>query len=243
MAKGAVESMLTFATTVTASSPEDTPNPSTPDTGSDRNSIGFLLNCPSETDFIQEFPKSTTLSPNSKPDGFSSMVPPGRNFQQMGEMGGNASVYQEYGHMMQENNNIDVFLSHLELSNFEQQTNNWQMPGENMILWSGADSLFLDRGVLEQRAFDIRSKLEFASKIMNPPHPPAPEITEALGLITADNIAAWIKLYFRHWHKHAPMVHEVTFNPCHAAIPLVLALMSLGAMVRPLILSISGTIP
>ncbi|KUJ20601.1 uncharacterized protein LY89DRAFT_578525 [Mollisia scopiformis] len=221
-------SRLTFAITAVASSPEGTPNPSTPDTGSDRNSIGFLLNCPSESDFIQEFPKSTTLSPNSRPDGFSSLDPPVRNFHQIGEAG-NASVYQEYGHMIQENN-IDVLLSHLEFSNFEQQTNNWQMPGENMILWSGPDALFLDRGVLEQRAFDIRSKLKFASDIMNPPHTPPPEVLQALELITADSIAAWIKLYFRHWHKHAPMVHEATFNPCHAAVPLVLSLMSLGAM-------------
>ncbi|KAF8867283.1 hypothetical protein BDZ45DRAFT_638740 [Acephala macrosclerotiorum] len=213
----------------TASSPEETPNPSTPDTGSDRNSIGFLLNCPSETDFIQEFPKSTTLSPNTKPNGFASIVPPGRHFEQIEDVANGASAYQEYGHMIQENN-LDVFLQQLEFSNFEHQTNNWQLPGESMILWSGTDASFLDRAVLEQKAFEIKSKLKFVSDIMNPPHSAPPEVLEALESITADNIAAWIKLYFRHWHKHAPLVHEATFNPCNAAVPLVLALMGLGAM-------------
>lgn len=225
-----MERRLTFAITTTASSPEETPNPSTPDNGSDRNSIGFLLNCPSETDLIQEYPKSTTLSPNNKPDGPSNLLPVGRTYEPVEDLSGGASVYQEYGHMIKENN-VDVFLSHLELSTFEQQTHNWQMPGDNMILWSESDSLFLDRTVLEQRAFDIRTKIKFASDVMNPPHPPPAEVLGALDLITADNIAAWIKLYFRHWHKHAPMVHEATFNPCSAAEPLVLALMSLGAMV------------
>jgi hypothetical protein len=214
----------------TASSPEETtPNPTTPDTSSDRNSIGFLLNCPSERDFIEEFPKSTTLSPNSKPEGYSSSGPSGQHFHHMGDIPDRTSVYREYGHMIQENN-IDVFLSHLDFSNFEQQTNNWQMPGENLILWSGSDR-FLDRGVFEQKAFQIRSTMKHTSEIMNPPHSPPAEIVEALELITADNIAAWIKLYFRHWHKHAPMVHEATFDPCNAACPLILSLMSLGAMV------------
>jgi hypothetical protein len=215
-----------------ASSPEETttPGPSTPDTGSDRNSIGFLLNCPGETDFMREFPKSTTLSPNNRAADFSSLMSIGRRFEPgTGELAG-PSMYQEYGHMIQENN-LDVFLSQLEFSNFEQRTNNWQMPGENMVLWSGPDALFLDRAVMDQRAFDIREKLKYTAATQNPPHLPSKELLDAIELITADNLAAWIKLYFRHWHKHAPMVHEATLNPCNAALPLVLGLMSLGGMV------------
>lgn len=132
--------------------------------------------------------------------------------------------------MIQENN-IDVFLNRLDFQNFEQQTNNWQMPNENMILWSGPDALFLDRRVLEQRAFDIREKLRYTASVQNPPHLPSKEVIDAIEVITAESIASYIKLYFRHWHKHAPMVHEATFNPCTAALPLVLSLMSLGGMV------------
>lgn len=215
----------------TVSSPEETtPNPTTPDTASDRASIGFLLNCPRETDFIEEFPKSTNSSPNPRPGNFSNLTStPGRSFQPMDGVANGPLAYRDYGHIQE--TNLDVFLSHLEFSNFEQQTNNWQTPNENLIPWSGSDALFLDRTILGQKAFEIKSSLKRASELMNPPHRPPAEILDALELIVADNIAAWIKLYFKHWHKHAPMVHEATFNPCNAAVPLVLSLMSLGAMV------------
>ncbi|KAH7383612.1 hypothetical protein BKA64DRAFT_163191 [Cadophora sp. MPI-SDFR-AT-0126] len=217
----------------TISSPEEqysqTPPPrSTPDTPNDRNSIGFLLNCPSENDFIREFPQSSTRSPSSKPD----ILPASSSATEYGAQSSASSatpVFQQYGHMIQANN-IDVFLNRLEFQNFEQQTNNWQMPNENMILSSGPDSPFLDRKVLEQRAFDIREKLRYMAAVQNPPHLPPKELIDAIELITADKVAAYIKLYFRHWHKHAPMVHQATFNPCTAALPLVLSLMSLGGM-------------
>merc|ERR1712093_401986 len=80
------------------------------------------------------------------------------------------------------------------------------------------------------RAFDIREKLRYTAAVQNPPHLPPKELIDAIELISADKLAAYIKLYFRHWHKHAPMVHEATFNPCTAALPLVLSLMSLGGM-------------
>jgi len=63
------------------------------------------------------------------------------------------------------------------------------------------------------------------------PNLPPKELVEAIELITGNKVAEFIKLYFKHWHKHAPMVHEATFNLCTAALPLVLALMSLGGMV------------
>lgn len=139
-------------------------------------------------------------------------------------------MFQGYRQVAQENN-LDVMLSHLEFTAFEQRTNNWQMPGENMMSWSGPDALFVDRTAMDQRAFDIREKLKYTAATQNPPHLPSKELLDAIELITVDNFAAYIKLYFRHWHKHAPMVHEATFNPTTAALPLVLALMSLGGMV------------
>lgn len=214
-----------------------TPGPSTPETvtGSDRNSIGFLLNGSGETDFMREFPKSSTLSPNKNFSGVMSMdrrfeAPPGDQQPGPGSAPGpHLGAHQEYEPMAPENN-LDVLLSHLEFSTFEQRTHNWQMPGENMILWSGPDALFVDRAAMDQRAFDIREKLKYTAATQNPPHMPSKDVLEAIDMINADRLAAHIKLYFRHWHKHAPMVHEATFNPSTAALPLVLALMSLGGM-------------
>ncbi|CZS90558.1 related to transcription factor Pig1p [Rhynchosporium graminicola] len=215
-----------------ASSPEEqesqTPPRSASEMTSDRNSIGFLLNCPSENDFIREFPQSSIRSPSSKPEMFAAM-PAGKGYGVSVPAPGSASVLQQYGHMIQENN-IDVFLNRLEFQHFEQETSNWQRPNEHTILWSGPDALFLDRRLLDQRAFDIREKLKYMAAVQSSPQLPSKENSDAIELITADSIASFIKLYFRHWHKHAPMVHEATFNPCTAAIPLVLSLLSLGGM-------------
>ena len=182
---------------------------------------------------MQEFPKSGTLSPSAKAAEFPHPMSGDERLRRLhidGSFPISASGYRDNGHM-RDDNNLDVFLSNLEFGTFERQTHNWQMPGENMILWSGPDALYLDRAVLEQRAFEIREKLNFTAATQNPPNPPSKEVLEAIQLITADNIAAYIKLYFRHWHKHGPIVHEPSFNPCTAALPLVLALMSLGGMV------------
>jgi hypothetical protein len=216
-----------------ASSPEETttPGPSTPDTGSDRNSIGFLLNGTGDTDFMREFPKSTTLSPHNQAADFVSMAVDTRREP----VAVGSSMYQGYRPTDPENH-LDVMLSQLEFTTFEQRTNNWQMPNENMMLWSGPDALFVDRTAMDQRAVDIREKLKYTAAAQNSPHPPSKELLDAIELITADNFAAYIKLYFRHWHKHAPMVHEATFNPTTAALPLVLALMSLGGMVNGVLL-------
>ncbi len=210
-----------------ASSPETTtPGPSTPDAGSDRNSIGFLLNGTGETDFMCEFPKSTTLSPHNQAVDFSSMEVD-RHYE---PVTGGPSIYQENQSTTPENN-LDIMLSHLELTTFEGMTNNWEIPGENMRLWPGPGSFSVDRTAMEQRAFDVREKLKYTAATLNPPHLPYQELLDAIELITADNFAAYINLYFRHWHKHAPMVHEATFDPNTAALPLALALMGLGGMV------------
>jgi hypothetical protein len=215
---------------IAATSPDGSvSNSVTPDPNSDRNSIGFLLNRPGETDFMQEFPKSSTMSPQ-KAGEFAGLVDAERRFEpHIGNVPG-GTLYQEYGQLVHENN-LDVFLSHLEFQTFEQQTNNWQVPDDNVIAWSGPNSISLDKAILDQRAFDIREKLKYTAATINPPHSPSNEVLDAIEIITADNIAAYVKLYFNHWHKHAPMVHEATFNPCRAALPLVLALMSLGGMV------------
>jgi hypothetical protein len=174
---------------------------------------------------LREFPKSTTLSPNNQTSELSNVTPIRNGFAPL------PSVYQQYGHMIQENN-LDVFLSHLEFQQtFEQETHNWQVIGGNSISSLGPDSRYLDQAALEQRAFDIREKLKHAAATHNFPHLPPKELLQAVELITANNIAEYVQLYFKHWHKHAPMVQQATFNPCTSALPLVLALMCLGGMV------------
>jgi hypothetical protein len=113
------------------------------------------------------------------------------------------------------------------------------MAGENKVTWSGRDIPSLDRIVLEQRAFEIRDRLKYTAATMNQPNGPSQELLDAIESITARNIGTWCRLYFRHWHKHGPLVHEATFDPVKAALPLVLALMSIGGMVGLMKLSLT----
>lgn len=139
------------------------------------------------------------------------------------------TVYESYGHMTQASD-LDLLLDRLEFENFEQHPSNWQLSNENMIVWSGASTPFLDPIALAQRASEIREKLKYAAAIQNPPYLPPKEVVEAIELVTPERIATYSFLYFANWHLHAPMVHEATFNPCTAALPLALSVMSLGAM-------------
>lgn len=179
---------------------------------------------------MREFPKDATLSPNGKSTELKNLMALDDVLFPMGSLTGSIPVYSDYGQVAPDSN-LDTFLRHLEFSTFEQQTHNYPGPAENMILWSGADTGYLDRGVLTPRVFDIREKLRYTAMTMNPPHAPPKEVLDAIELLTVNKIVFWIKLYFRHWHKHGPIVHEATFSPCSAALPLVLAMMSIGGMV------------
>jgi len=198
--------------------------------GSDRNSIGFLLNCPSDGDFIREFPKDITLSPpqDNAAASFTSMMPM-RNTYDPGISSASMPGYHDFDQPVM-GSNLEVFLSNLEFDNFERQTQNYSMPGENLMVLPSPDGL-VNPAALEPRAFQIREKLIYSAQTLQQANLLPKEILEAIENITATNIASWIKLYFRHWHKHGPIVHEPSFNPCIAALPLVLALMSLGGMV------------
>jgi hypothetical protein len=196
--------------------------------------IGFLLNGEGDKDFMNEFPKSMTLSPSSQAADFQATSAARSGFPSLAgpPMAGQQAFPRHYGQIQPENDhNLDTMLRNLEFSTFEQQTNNWQAPDGNMMLWSGAEGIYLNRNVLEQRAFDIKEKLRYTAHTMNMPHQPSKEVLDAIEHITAESIVLNLKLYFSHWHRHAPLVHEPTFNPCSAALPLVLALMSLGGMV------------
>ncbi|KAG9228019.1 hypothetical protein BJ875DRAFT_478678 [Amylocarpus encephaloides] len=218
------------------SSPNDTPREtvsrSMPDLSqSDRNSIGFLLNAGNAMDFMREFPKSTTLSPNSRSVDYQGMMASRNSYDPIRAHDNDGlPPYQEYGQMGQAvpENNLDVMLRNLEFATFERE--NWQVSAENQIPWRGPEGGFINRQVLDQRAFEIKDKLRYTASTQSIPHPTSKEALDRIERISADSIATNIKLYFRHWHKHAPMVHEATFNPCSAALPLVMALMSLGGM-------------
>ncbi|KAM3086871.1 hypothetical protein ACMFMF_000806 [Clarireedia jacksonii] len=214
-----------------------TPPSTTPEPSSDRNSIGFLLNCPNEQDFMHEFPKAPTLSPKSGIVEYANLSPPRMNIEPWlgGVMNGNVSSYGYSGNMDVDPNLIDS-LANLEFETFERQRQiqGWQFPEGNVTSWFESNDSFYTRNILEQRAFDIREKLRYAASTQSMPNVLTKEMIDSIELIKADTIASFTSLYFKHWHHHAPMVHKASYNPCTAALPLVLSIMSLGGMVIPL---------
>ena len=200
----------------------------------DRNSIGFLLNGAGESDFSRDFPKSLTLSPMTsirdlipinKPFDASQPVLTRPNYDQ--EL---LTPVSQHNRRMSSDTSLDIFLSSLEFSTFERQTQNYQLPNEDVLPWSGYNVAFADKPVLEQRAFDVREKLRYETAMFSP-GVASNEVLDAIDILTADNIAKWTQLYFRHWHKSYPIVHEPSYHPCSAALPLLLSMACIGGMV------------
>ena len=107
--------------------------------------------------------------------------------------------------------------------------------------WMGSDERI--RSIMEKRAHDVREGLKMTAhnyNIISQQGNAMEQFYDAVEIVTADSIVQNIDLYFRNWHRHAPMVHQPTFNACNAALPLVLALMALGGMVGDIILTIGS---
>jgi hypothetical protein len=54
--------------------------------------------------------------------------------------------------------------------------------------------------------------------------------TEAVDLITPEKIHTFVKLYFYHWHRHGPLIHEPSFDAATVALPLLLSVFAIGGM-------------
>jgi hypothetical protein len=215
-----------------------TPPSTTPEPSSDRNSIGFLLNCPNDQDFMREFPKASTVSPKSGIVEYANLSPLRMNIEPWlgglasGNGNGNVPSYA-YGANMDVDSSLSDFFANLDFETFERQRqmHGWHFPAGNVDSWSGPTNSSYNLNILDQRAFEIREKLRYAASAQSIPNVLPKEMIDAIELVKADTIASFTKLYFKHWHHHAPMVHEASYNPCTAALPLVLSVMSLGGMV------------
>jgi len=226
-----VLSLILLANPLPTSPQDTTPSSSRPSTSisttpdSDRNSIGFLLNSAEDSDFMQEYPKSSTLSPIKGP-GYSNFNSPQSGYEPwVGDSRGNSVPGSPFPGSMATEDNLDMFLANLDFEEFDRR--NRELGVEDSVLRTE----FIDRNVLEQRAFEIREKLRYMATSQNAPNAPSKAVMKAIEIVSAQNIVLFTRLYFRHWHRHGPMVHAPSFNPCTAAVPLVLSMMCLGGMV------------
>lgn len=203
------------------------PSPSTPADGN-RNSINFLLNSPGEKDFMREFPKTIAMTPDQHHAQLSALVANPYAYPPLET----TSAVSEFNQSTSPQMSFDGMLKGMCFdTTFHKQTA-WQLPMDSAVPWVGSDDL--NRQKLEQKAFEIREGLKHTAQNHRiiPTSTTSPvEFMEAVDFITADSIINCITLYFEHWHKHAPIIHEASFNPGTSALPLVLALMCLGGMV------------
>ena len=213
------------------------PSPSLPPDGN-RNSINFLLNAPGEKDFLREFPKSNYMSPSHEHAQVPNMLNTPYSFPPPDMPPGMAN-FQQY-HPASEPSFASIMSGMTFDATFHKQTN-WMLPMDSATPWMGSDERI--RSIMEKRAHDVREGLKMTAhnyNIISQQGNAMEQFYDAVEIVTADSIVQNIDLYFRNWHRHAPMVHQPTFNACNAALPLVLALMALGGMVGDIILTIGS---
>jgi hypothetical protein len=204
------------------------PSPSLPADGN-RNSINFLLNSPGEKDFLREFPKSNYMSPNNQHAQVANMLVTPYAFPPP-DMAPGMANFQQF-HPASEPSFATIMSGMTFDATYNKQTS-WMLPMDSATPWTGTDERI--RSIMEKRAMDVREGLKMTAhnyNIISQQGNAMEQFYDAIEIITADFIVHNIDLYFRNWHRHAPMVHQPTFNACNAALPLVLALMALGGMV------------
>lgn len=82
------------------------------------------------------------------------------------------------------------------------------------------------------RSTEMKTQIYNAiSKLNIPEYEPRLKATfEALEIVTPERVQAFAKLYFHHWHRHGPILHEPSFDPSKVALPLLLSVFAIGGM-------------
>ncbi|RFU36198.1 hypothetical protein B7463_g24, partial [Scytalidium lignicola] len=222
---------LMFVRTATLSPEESTSHDvaATQDnTHSDRNSVGFLLNFSTESEFLHEFPPKPNMGLESRIANFRNLMAVSDGLTPVvGEFAIKVSPgYRPCG-LLDTDKNPDDLLNNLEL---DALNGILSMQGDDSTRWMNPGCLISGQTLLERRAEVIREALRHTIAKISMPHEPSNEVIQAVELITAYNLVLYAQLYFHHWHKNTPIVHHSTFNLFTTAIPLVLAILALGGM-------------
>lgn len=116
--------------------------------------------------------------------------------------------------------------------------------GEELIPWEtcswGSDETSLgDEPFLFSASFetgpppDLLNQLSILSSSMPEFHPQGMlqgGLDDRVDLFTPSNIERFFRQYFRHWHRHSPILHRQLFNPGTISMPLLLAVVLTGAL-------------
>lgn len=94
---------------------------------------------------------------------------------------------------------------------------------------------------LRPRAADIKARVYHAIDMLKVSDSTAnfQLASEAIELVTPEKIHSFVKLYFHHWHRHGPIIHEPSFDSTIVALPLLLSVFAIGGMYSKIALEVS----
>ncbi|KAH8819775.1 hypothetical protein F5884DRAFT_849078 [Xylogone sp. PMI_703] len=216
-------------------SPSSTDSNPSDITNSDRSSISFLLNYSNESEFFHRFPESKTRDSSPVRDLLPFMEDPTlANDSYVPMLSDPVITGAGYDYV----DNFfapytgDTFLNDLEFGIFNPSSN-WHSPSlelDDPILYGVPNAAPSYWEVLDCKAAEIRGGLlREAERFLLAGNCDASTLS-AIDLITGERIDSYVRRYFKHWHKHGPFLHEKSFDACQVALPLLLAVFSIGGM-------------
>jgi hypothetical protein len=195
----------------------------------DRNSISFLLNDVGNVNFAQCFPESAVSESSSRASVGGNEDAFGGAFG--GTMGGPSFQMLNPPQFFGANGNVDAFLEGLGFAAFER-TSNWQFHTLDMGEQMRPQTQQKDWTALTARALEMQNALRQALDDIARVNTMAnyKPVVQAIDSITGQKVDSYVKLYFRHWHKHGSIIHEPTFDSSTVALPLLMAVFTIGSM-------------
>jgi hypothetical protein len=179
----------------------------------------LLNNNPGDAEFVHRFENSRSWNDASENgEGLNGIEPP---------------VAQHSSFMGGANENDDTFFgAELNLESFFGDLESQVFCRTASIQFEAQDLKSAKYAALEPRTKEMRDMLSRVAKCREvwdcgiAPH----DLLDVIQLLTPPKIEEFTSLFFRQWHRHAPIVHEGTFDTLTASIPLILSIVSIGGM-------------
>lgn len=210
-------------TVLPASTPKKAPEPS--ETKSNEHiSINFLLNSPQNDDFVGRFPTcQTTIEETDSSDGTTA---PSRAIEfAIPEW---CDAVGHYDAFFGADVSFDSFFDNLENLSFGAPLTHTHSPA----FTTGQDEYSTISSGLEPRVLEIKAHLHAAAARLDNGNGTSyrNDLDPVIELVTCAEIETCVDLFFRYYHRHCPIVHKPSFCPVLAPLPLLLAVVALGAM-------------
>ena len=185
--------------------------------------IHFLLNSPEDDDFVARFPIRQTHAERENSGNSEPSYPPQAHRLSVCERRTSSSAPFGDTHTT-----FDAFFGNL--GNMTMT-----LPPSTigpMRFPIHPDMMDPSSAALSTRALEIRGHLFGAAANLDGASDAShlKNLGPAIELVTSAEVLSCLDLYFQAYHRHCPILHKPTFDQSSAPVPLLLAMMALGAM-------------